>query len=179
MCAWGSALSHSQGGWRRSSGRGGAGGRRNPWNPSWHPAPALAVPCSSWLSAWRVGEVPSLCQLTSRLLESLGLGGSVMSPPALPTALPCPPLCCSGSFTCLQLLEKGLLPLTCLLGATCLALEAVIRKGFGGCGQMPLLPHGVLPHFFPPGLCSIKINKQIPVVQDSTVSRVSSCIPPS
>lgn len=61
-----------------------------PWNPSWRPAPALAlaVPCSSWPSEWPVGEVPPLCKLTSRLLEGLELGGSVMSPPALPTGTP-------------------------------------------------------------------------------------------
>lgn len=52
-----------------------AGGRRKPWNPSWHPAPALAVPCSSWLSAWPVGEVPPLCKADLALLEGLELGG--------------------------------------------------------------------------------------------------------
>lgn len=65
-----------------------AGGRRKPWNPSWHPALALAVPCSSWLSAWPVGEVPPLCKADLALLEGLELGGSVMSPPALPTGTP-------------------------------------------------------------------------------------------
>lgn len=33
--------------------------------------------------------------------------------------------------------------------------------------------------FFPPGLCSININKLIPAVQDSVVSKVVSCTPPS
>lgn len=64
-----------------------------------------------------------------------------------------------------------------LLVASCAALEAVIREGFGGRGQMRLLPHGVLPLFFL--FDGININKPVPVVQDSTGSKVSFCTPPS
>lgn len=63
-----------------------------------------------------------------------------------------------------------------LLVASCPALEAVIREGFGGHGQMLLLPRGVLPLFFL--FDGININKPVPVVQDSTGSKVSSCTPP-
>lgn len=56
--------------------------------PAPAPVPALAVPRSSWLSTWPVGEVPPLCKMTSRLLEGLELGGSVMSPPAPPSGTP-------------------------------------------------------------------------------------------
>lgn len=49
-----------------------AGGRRKLWNPSWHPA--LAVPCSSWLSMWRVGEGPPLCKADLMAAARLGAG---------------------------------------------------------------------------------------------------------
>lgn len=103
-----------------------------------------------------------LCQLTSRLLEGLELGASVMSLPALPTALPCPHSHCAALSIIYMSSVAGAQALAIdLLGASGLALEAGIRKGFCGRGQMPP-PHSVLPHFFPhprPSLCSIKINK--------------------
>lgn len=78
LCLWGRCCETQSGGRRRSNGRGGVCGRKL-WNLSWHLA--LAAPGSSWLSTWPVGEVPPLSRLTSRLLEGLELGGSVMSPP--------------------------------------------------------------------------------------------------
>lgn len=121
-----------------------------------------------------------LCQLTSRLLEGLVLGASVMSPPALPTALPRPHRAALIIYTS-SVVGAGALAVD-LLGASGPALEAVIRKGLGGRGQMPLLPRHILRHFMPPhpaGLRSIKINKQIALVQDWTVSRVLSHTPPN
>lgn len=145
-------------------------------------APGPRPGSATLLLAQRVagGGGAPLCQLTSRLLEGLVLGASVMSPPALPTALPRPHRAALIIYTS-SVVGAGALAVD-LLGASGPALEAVIRKGLGGRGQMPLLPRHILRHFMPPhpaGLRSIKINKQIALVQDWTVSRVLSHTPPN
>lgn len=88
----GSARRCSQGVWRRSGCRGGGGGRKEePVESELAPGPGPGS--ATLLLAQRVagGGGAPLCQLTSRLLEGSELGASVMSPPALPAALPRPP----------------------------------------------------------------------------------------
>lgn len=102
------------GGEAAAGGRGG-GRKKEPGESELAPGPGPGS--AMLLLAQRVaggGGVP-LCQLTSRLLEGLELGASVMSLPALPTALPCPHSHCAAlpSFTCPQWLEPRLLLLTC------------------------------------------------------------------
>lgn len=67
------------------------------------------------------------CELISRLLEGLELGGKVMSIPALPTAAQVLPQVISMSSTLFCWSFGGFVPLL-----------AGIKKGFGGCGQTSL-----------------------------------------
>lgn len=107
---------------------------RNSQNLSWQPGPS---PGSAMLLLARHvagGEVRPLCTADLRLLGSSEPGGCVMSPRPRPTSLHPQP--CSG-----RLHYKWALAAVVLV-ASCLALDGVIRKGFGGQGQ-PLQPSTV------------------------------------
>ena len=129
----GNALGRDQGGWRRRSYcRGGAGGRRNPGNPSLAPAPALAVPRSSGLHVMGGGGATTL---QADLMAAGGLGRECHVHTR--SANWCPQVC-SGSFMCLPLVSLAV----DVSAASHLASKTGIRKGFGGHRQTPLLPRG-------------------------------------
>lgn len=132
MCSWGNALGRDQEGLEEESYcRGGAGGRRNPGNPSWRPPQPWQCHAPLGSVQW-VGEVPPLCKLTSWLL---GVGRECHAHTR--SANWCPQVC-SGSFMCLPLVALAV----DVSAASHLASKTGIRKGFGGHRQTPPLPHG-------------------------------------